>query len=148
MTSIIIIFLLILIVALLTSNFVLSFLKHNSKKNQEDNVDIERVKILLEDNIVEKIDGIIDTYINQAADNFQIFNISPTNVEYTNSEQSDKMSAYIEGMVLKNMTPEVISLLSLTHNINTPDALKEFLRLKIRIYMINFLVQTNDLREE
>jgi hypothetical protein len=121
-----------------------------NKNKQVDNngvVDIDRIKILLENNAVDRIDEVLDKYIINAANIYQVLEIAKTQKEFLNSEDIERMISYISTMVLKNMTPETISLLSITHVINNNKDLIDLIQLRTKLYVLNFSIEFNVIKE-
>jgi hypothetical protein len=124
--------------------------KLSNKNKQVDNngvVDIDRIKILLENNAVDRIDEVLDKYIINAANIYQVLEIAKTQKEFLNSEDIERMISYISTMVLKNMTPETISLLSITHVINNNKDLTDLIQLRTKLYVLNFSIEFNVIKE-
>jgi hypothetical protein len=122
----------------------------SNKNKQVDNngvVDIDRIKILLENNAVDRIDEVLDKYIINAANIYQVLEIAKTQKEFLNSEDIERMISYISTMVLKNMTPETISLLSITHVINDNKDLTDLIQLRTKLYVLNFSIEFNVIKE-
>jgi hypothetical protein len=122
----------------------------SNKNKQVDNngvVDIDRIKILLENNAVDRIDEVLDKYIINAANIYQVLEIAKTQKEFLNSEDIERMISYISTMVLKNMTPETISLLSITHVINNNKDLIDLIQLRTKLYVLNFSIEFNVIKE-
>lgn len=122
----------------------------NRNKQVDDNngvVDIDRIKILLENNAVDRIDEVLDKYIINAANIYQVLEIAKTQKEFLNSEDIERMISYISTMVLKNMTPETISLLSITHVINNNKDLIDLIQLRTKLYVLNFSIEFNVIKE-
>ena len=120
--------------------------KRNSDK-KENEVNLDRIKILLEDRAVDKIDEVLDTYINNAASIYQVLEIAKTQKEFLNSEDIERMISYISTMVIKNMTPETVSLLSITHVINSQKDLIDLINLRTKLYVLNFSIGFNVMKE-
>lgn len=118
-----------------------------SKQQQDQDVDLERVKILLQDNAVNKIDEVLDTYINNAASIYQVLEIAKSQKEYLNNDDIERMISYVSTMVLKNMTPESISLLSLTHVFNDNNDIIDLIKLRTKLYVLNFSIEFNVIKE-
>lgn len=118
-----------------------------TKETVGENVSIDRIKILLEENAVDRIDEVLDTYINNAASIYQVLEIAKSQKEFLNSEDIERMISYISTMVLKNMTPETISLLSITHILNTQKDLMDLINLRTKLYVLNFSIGFNVIKE-
>lgn len=120
---------------------------NKTKETVGENVSIDRIKILLEENAVDRIDEVLDTYINNAASIYQVLEIAKSQKEFLNSEDIERMISYISTMVLKNMTPETISLLSITHILNTQKDLMDLINLRTKLYVLNFSIGFNVIKE-
>lgn len=106
---------------------------------------IEKMKILLEDQPIDKIDIIIDTNIQNAADHYMDLTFmyrKPDDI-YITEDMEKEMSEYIFQSVKKDITKPVFELLSLIHCLNTEDDIDELLRFRIKLFMISLLVKTN-----
>ena len=152
-SDIILMLIIIIVVSWLVLCSVISFLittRLSNKNKQVDNngvVDIDRIKILLENNAVDRIDEVLDKYIINAANIYQVLEIAKTQKEFLNSEDIERMISYISTMVLKNMTPETISLLSITHVINNNKDLIDLIQLRTKLYVLNFSIEFNVIKE-
>lgn len=106
---------------------------------------IEVMKLLLEDDIIDKVDNIIDTNIRMASDNYLdlTFGFRNINDSYLTEEMQNEMTEYIYQSVQKNMTKDVVALISLVHKINSEEELEELLRFRIKMFMISLLIKTN-----
>ena len=106
---------------------------------------IEVMKLLLEDDIIDKVDNIIDTNIRMASDNYLdlTFGFRNINDSYLTEEMQTEMSEYIYQSVQKNMTKDVVALISLVHKINNEEELEELIRFRIKMFMISLLIKTN-----
>jgi len=153
-SDMILMLIIIIVVSWLVLCSVISFLIttriSNKNKQVNDNngaVDLGRIKILLEDNAVDRIDEVLDKYIINAANIYQVLEIAKTQKEFLNSEDIERMISYISTMVLKNMTPETISLLSITHVINNNKDLIDLIQLRTKLYVLNFSIEFNVIKE-
>ena len=116
-------------------------------KKENDKVELDRVKILLEDNAVDRIDEVLDTYITNAANIYQVMEIAKSQKEFLTNDDIERMISYISTMVLKNMTPESVSLLSITHVINSQKDLLDLISLRTKLYVLNFSIGFNAMKE-
>lgn len=114
---------------------------------EKEDVNVDKMKILLEENAVNKIDEVLDTYINNAAAIYQVLEIAKSQKEYLNNEDIERMIAYITTMVQKNMTKESVALLSLTHVIDNDNDLNDLIKLRTKLYVLNFSIGFNELKE-
>ena len=152
-SDIILMLIIIIVVSWLVLCSVIGYLittRLSNKNKQVDDrgvVDIDRIKILLENNAVDRIDEVLDKYIINAANIYQVLEIAKTQKEFLNSEDIERMISYISTMVLKNMTPETISLLSITHVINNNKDLIDLIQLRTKLYVLNFSIEFNVIKE-
>lgn len=141
-----------IIFALLGCMIPILFLFFTKKKKEKpDNSDallIKKLDILLTDNIVDKTDKLIDDHIKNAAGIFQVMDLAQQNMEYIDSKEQEKMEKYIFGSVLKNMTPETISLLKVTHVLNSYDDVKDLISIRVKLFMLNFTTEFNSLIDD
>jgi hypothetical protein len=121
----------------------------NNRVEKENNneINLDRVKILLEDRAVDRIDEVLDTYIRNAASIYQVLEIAKTQKEFLNSDDIERMISYISTMVLKNMTAETVSLLSITHIINSQKDIIDLVNLRTKLYVLNFSIEFNVIKE-
>ena len=121
----------------------------NNRVEKENNneIDLDRIKILLEDRAVDRIDEVLDTYIRNAASIYQVLEIAKTQKEFLNSDDIERMISYISTMVLKNMTAETVSLLSITHIINSQKDIIDLVNLRTKLYVLNFSIEFNVIKE-
>ena len=105
--------------------------------------DIDRIRILLETDSISKIDGILNTFISNAADIYQILELSQNQKEIITSEDINKMVNYIVASVNKNMTDDTISLLKLIHKLDSPKDINDLIELQTKLYVLKFVVDYN-----
>ena len=120
---------------------------NNVEKENNNEIDLDRIKILLEDRAVDRIDEVLDTYIRNAASIYQVLEIAKTQKEFLNSDDIERMISYISTMVLKNMTAETVSLLSITHIINSQKDIIDLVNLRTKLYVLNFSIEFNVIKE-
>lgn len=104
----------------------------------------DRLKILLsEENIIEKINTIIDSLISNAANNYLILTIQDDKKEgYISPDIEEEMSQYIYLTVKNNMTKDVKDMISMIYIIDG-NKLNSLLKLRIKFYMINRIINNN-----
>lgn len=124
------------------------FIKENNKKEIEtvehpDNT--EKIKILLsDDKIVDKINGVLNSLIKDAADRYMLFEVGFNGIDaYIPSKSSDEMEKYIYGTVRSNITSATRDLLGLIYDVSTEEKLNNVIELAVKMYMIDILVKTN-----
>ena len=118
--------------------------KNRKKKRVVYRPDNERIKILLsEENIIEKINTIIDSIIANAANNYLILTVQDDQREgYISPDIEKEMSEYIFLTVKNNMTKDMKDLISMIY-ITENGELDKLLRLRIKFYMINRMINNN-----
>ena len=118
--------------------------KKTKKKRVVHRPDNERIKILLsEENIIEKINTIIDSIIANAANNYLILTVQDDQREgYISPDIEREMSEYIFLTVKNNMTKDMKDLISMVY-ITENGELDKLLRLRIKFYMINRMINNN-----
>lgn len=118
--------------------------KNRKKKRVAHRPDNERIKILLsEENIIEKINTIIDSIIANAANNYLILTVQDDQREgYISPDIEREMSEYIFLTVKNNMTKDMKDLISMIY-ITENGELDKLLRLRIKFYMINRMINNN-----
>ena len=118
--------------------------KKTKNKKVVHRSDNERIKILLsEENIIEKINTIIDSIIANAANNYLILTVQDDQREgYISPDIEKEMSEYIFLTVKNNMTKDMKDLISMIY-ITENGELDKLLRLRIKFYMINRMINNN-----
>jgi len=94
-------------------------------------------------NLVDSVNRLIDNLIKEAGNLYMIFNINHDKDKYITEKETEIITKYIYGMVMKNMTKDIRHIISLVYNIDTEDQLKEIINLRIKLYMINLLVNNH-----
>lgn len=118
------------------------------EKQKDEKLDNETLKILLGENIVNKIDEIIDTFIRNAGDMYNILVLSSNVNNYMNENDIEKMQEYIILSVENNITDSILELIKLTHKIDNQQDLYDLINLRTKLYMINFVVGYNRLIDD
>lgn len=120
--------------------------KRATSTKKEANTEVKKLELILsQENIVDKIDGLVDDLIKKAANIYIILNFGFDKEKYIISTESEEMSLYIKAMVKKNITPEIRSLIGLIRNIESEKDLDDYLNLKIKLYVIAVVVDKNQL---
>lgn len=128
-------------------------IKQNYKKFPEiisKPIDTNLVDLMLTDNFVGKVNALIDSIIKEHADIYQVMvlSVNEDKAQYITSEQQDEMQKYVIHMTLKNLSPELKSIMELVYNIDDPTDLRDIISLRVKLYLINFVVEYNqDLTE-
>ena len=120
----------------------------NESAYKKEKIDSELLKILLSENSVNKIDEIIDTFIHNAGDMYNILVLSSNTVNYMTEEDINRMQDYIILTVENNMTDSVLELVKLIHKIDNQQDIYDFISLRTKLYMINFVVDYNRLIDD
>lgn len=133
-----------LAIAIVTDHMTNKEQKNTKKKRVVHKPDNERIKILLsEENIIEKINTIIDSIISNAANNYLILTVQDDQREgYISPDIEREMSEYIFLSVKNNMTKDMKDLISMIY-ITENGELDKLLRLRIKFYMINRMINNN-----
>jgi hypothetical protein len=108
----------------------------------------ERLKILLQDNSVDKINSCIDQFIENAANMYTLLKLSQDPNHYITEDMQKEMSSYILGSVKKNMTEDILSLISMIYVINSPEDIDDYLNIRIKLYILSFMVNYNQLQTD
>lgn len=112
------------------------------KKNTKNGNNIEKIKILLEDNSIEKIDGFINNLINQAIEQYMVLNVN-TKEHYINEKESEAIIRYVYATLKINMTQNTKDVIGLIYDVSTDQKLEDLLMLKIKISVLALLVDNN-----
>lgn len=120
--------------------------KVTSTKKEANTEMIKKLELILsQENIIDKIDGLVDDLIKKAANIYIILNFGFDKEKYIISTESEEMSLYIKAMIKKNMSPEIRSLIGIIRNIESEKDLDDYLDLKIKLYVIAVVVDKNQL---
>ena len=103
----------------------------------------EKIKILLSENAIEKVDNLVDSLIKNAIDKYMILNVNFDKEKYLNAGDQEQMTLYVTGMVMNNMTDTVRSTIGLVYDISTEQKLKEFLDIRIKMSLLVVIVNQN-----
>ena len=117
--------------------------KENDNIVPIDNGSVEKIKILMEKDSIQKIDDLVDALISNAVDKYMILNVNFDREKYLKQEEQEQLSQYVYGMVIKNMTKSVLDTIGLIYDISTDEKLKEFLDIRIKIYVLAIIVNQN-----
>ena len=105
-------------------------------------------EIILEDKYIDKVNILIDDFIDQASMVYQIMYLSKNSGHYMKSSDAEHMKRYIFASIKKNMTRDVMNAVKTIYIINSEKDLDRILDLRINLYMINFLRQYNDVIDD
>ena len=53
------------------------------------------------------------------------------------------MQKYVLHMTLKNLSPEIRSIIKLVYNIDDPKDLRDVVSMRVKLYLINFIIEYN-----
>lgn len=135
--------LILLVIVKIIEPFFYKIFKYKESKidiKKENNV--EKIKILLEDKSIEKIDGFINNLINQAIEQYMIFNMT-TKEHYINAKESETVIKYVYGTIKVNMTQNTRDVIGLIYDVSTDQKLENLLMIKIKINVLALLVDNN-----
>lgn len=129
------------------ANIVIT-LKETYKKHPEitkQAIDTSLVELMLSDNFVGKVNLLLDSIIKEHAEIYQVMVLSMNEdkAQYITSEQQDEMQKYVLHMTLKNLSPELRSIMKLVYNIDSAADLKDIVSLRVKLYLINFVIEYN-----
>lgn len=110
---------------------------------KDNSSDVEKIKILMEKDSTQKIDNLLDSLIKNAVDKYMILNVNFDREKYLSTQDQEQFCSYVMGMVMKNMTESVKNTLGLIYDISTEEKLKEFLDIRIKIYVLAIIVNQN-----
>ena len=131
------------IVNIMIAVTVLSIANKSSKLTVVDNTSVEKIKILMEKDSIDKINIFIDALIKNAADKYMILNVGYLEDPYLKSTNIEELTLYVIGMVKQNMTKSVIDTIGLIYDVDTEEKLDKFLELRIKIYVLSLSVKVN-----
>lgn len=123
-----------------------SIYKENKKIVNKDTKDSSKeIDIILQsDDIVDKVNKLIDDLIENASNIYTILTIdSSDDGKYINSTASDLMAEYIFQTIKKNMTFSIFNTIKLVYVINDEKDLDNLLKLRIKLFMINIIINNN-----
>lgn len=131
----------------------------NKQKNKEEEIiekdlDPKLVEVLLKENTIETIDKLIDQCIKDAGDIYNIMILSPNqlvngNSSYITEKEQQEMSEYIYQNLMKTRINSTLKkIIGYTYKVDTEEELESVIRLRIKLYMLNFINQYNALIEK
>jgi hypothetical protein len=141
----------IIVVCILTYCVILycKILKLEEKVTKNFNEKLNKVnKIILEDKYIDRVNLLMDDFIKQASEVYQIMHLSKNTGQYLKSTDAEHMKRYIYASVKNNMTKDVVNAIKSIYVINSESDLDKILDLRINLYMINFLRQYNDVIDD
>lgn len=140
----------IIIMALITlCMFICTFyvVKTYYRKNgvTKESLDTNLASIVLQDNFVAKVNQLIDSIIKEYAEIYQVMVLSTNEdkAQYITTEQQDEMQKYVIHMTMKNISPEVRSIIKLVYNIDDPKEFRDMISIRVKLYLINFIIEYN-----
>lgn len=137
---------LVIIIILLSLSLIIETIKIIPKKETnviKSNIDTELIKYVLdEDNILDKINNLIDTMIKDAIELYSIFNIFNEET-YINNEMAEELSNYCLGMVKNKLTDTMKNTIGIVYDISTEKKLDDVIKLRIKLHIINYMVEQN-----
>ena len=127
-----------------TAYSVKSFYKKDPKLTQES-IDTDLARMMLDENFVTKVNLLIDSIIKEHAEVYQVMvlSINEEGAQYITTEQQDEMQKYVLHMVMKNISPELRSIIKLVYNIDDAKDLRDMISIRVKLYLINFIVEYN-----
>jgi uncharacterized protein YbcI len=120
------------------------YVDHSKPKEVPIHVpDIDKLHILLEDKSIEKINSVIDSYIDEIANTYILMILATDDRQYINTEEQEKMLKYIRYTSLKNLSQDMKDLIGIVYKVESNKDIEEYINLKCKVYMINFIVDFN-----
>lgn len=118
---------------------------NNPEVEKHDSINAELVSLMLQDNFVAKVNLLIDSIIREHAEVYQVMvlSVNEDKAQYITTEEQDKMQEYVIHMTLKNISPELMSIIKLVYNIDEAKDLKDLISIRTKMYLINFIVEYN-----
>jgi hypothetical protein len=86
--------------------------------------------------------------ITGASENYIVFALPANPNHYLTEKETEKMSKYIFGMVKKNLTEDVLSVISTVYKLDTEKDIDDLIHLRIKLHIINFLLSYNSMPKE
>lgn len=116
-----------------------------------DNSKLRDVELLLKPDAISTIDGVLDQCIKDAGDIYNIMILAPKQFgndsnAYINEAEQNRMTEYIVQSVHARMSYAMLSLLQLSYKIQSEEDLDKVIRLRVKLYMINFILNYNGLK--
>ncbi len=129
----------VLMVLILATNTV--FLIMYTMRNQKS--DINTIDYFNYD--FTAVDKTIDLYIDDAGTKYKIENFGYLDPEelYLNEDKMNDMIRFMVKEVSKRLTPAFVSVLQLSYTINDDKDVVSFLYEKIKLYVLNYSLETN-----
>lgn len=131
-----------IVIVLLLVTYYIDHIKV-SKEPPVHQVNIDKLHILLEDKSIEKINNVINDYIEDISNTYTLMVIAAKDIQYINTEEQEKMLKYISYTALKNLSQDMKDLISIVQNIESYKDIEDYINLKCKIYMINFIIMYN-----
>lgn len=124
---------------------ILTYKKNPKIQKIKEPIDTNLVSLMLEDNFVSKVNLLIDSIIKEHAEVYQVMILSTSEdkAQYITTEQQDEMQKYVLHMTLKNLSPEIRSIMKLVYNIDDPKDLRDVVSMRVKLYLINFIIEYN-----
>lgn len=145
LVALIVIGIILLIAMIVTTVINLRYVYKKHPEITKQSIDTDLVKLMLSDNFVGKVNLLIDSIIKEHAEIYQVMILSTSEdkAQYITSEQQDEMQKYVLYMTLKNLSPELKSIMRLVYNIDDATDLKDIVSLRVKLYLINFIIEYN-----
>lgn len=116
-------------------------IKH-AKNKQDQEKRFKELDLVLQDDIYERIIGLIDSFIRVAIDSYlglQAFDSE----YYLDSETMKEMQQYVTASVIRNITDPVRDAIALVYKYDTDERLMELIKLRIKIALIIIKTENN-----
>lgn len=134
--------------------FITEYINWNNKKENKKDVhqnfrNLDNIKIIIGEKYFDRINELIDSFIQNAIDNYTVFALSSNSNHYLNEKETEIMTKYVFGSVKRNMTADVIEVIKTVYTIGDDEKrLNDLLNVRIKLHMINFIREYNSLPED
>lgn len=126
-------------------------LKSEDESSNSQSSDLRDVDILMKPDSISNIDKVLDQCIHDAGDIYNILVLAPAQLsngdsQYINEKEQKRMTEYIVQTIYTRMSDSMKKLLSLSYKIDDDKSLDDLIRLRVNLYMINFVTSYNELK--
>ena len=100
------------------------------------------IDTILSENSFDKCNNFLDSIIRMHMNNYKVLT-GFTPDSYITRETKDEMVSYVTEMTKKNMTDEILWVISMFYDMNTKDDLNKILDLRIKLNILTDMVEQN-----
>lgn len=117
--------------------------KNKDKKETKSDIDLSQyVFDKDEPQLYTNVLRLVDSFIDEALETYLKIQAYPPD-HYITSEEAKTISSYVLASVAKNMTPSVVNIISSVYVINSDQDLTDFLKLRIKLRIVDVMVNVN-----